>query len=217
MNFDSYVSRLETILSREIALGARYLEISGSPSLLPLGLLLSEPKTKEIAGLPHVVVTSSFADANQLQRAIATFNPSANIYVLPENDVSHYSGLQLKRGLSAERIRFLAAAQSAGPGDVFIGSLQSWLQKTVPYQALARSIRKFRINSDLPENIKDLLHGLGYQSTPIVEDVGQYSIRGGIVDIFSPAHPRPVRIELFGDTVSDLRFFSAADQRSLGP
>ena len=40
---------------------------------------------------------------------------------------------------------------------------------------------------------------LGYQSVPIVEDEGTFAIRGGIVDVFSPAHAQPVRVELFGD------------------
>jgi transcription-repair coupling factor (superfamily II helicase) len=56
---------------------------------------------------------------------------------------------------------------------------------------------------------------LGYSSSPLVEDVGQYAFRGGILDVFSPAHEFPVRMELFGDTIETLKFFDPASGRSL--
>ncbi len=49
----------------------------------------------------------------------------------------------------------------------------------------------------------------------VVEDYGQYSFKGGIFDIFSPAHKYPVRIELFGETIESLRFFDVENQRSI--
>ena len=55
----------------------------------------------------------------------------------------------------------------------------------------------------------------GYEQTAIVEEPGDFSIRGGIMDIFSPMYPDPLRIEFFGDMVDSIRSFSAASQRKI--
>jgi len=68
---------------------------------------------------------------------------------------------------------------------------------------------------ELPTELANYLNSLGYQASPVVEDIGQYSLRGGIIDLFSPAEDFPVRIELFGDQIESMRKFSIVDQRSL--
>jgi transcription-repair coupling factor (superfamily II helicase) len=55
----------------------------------------------------------------------------------------------------------------------------------------------------------------GYVRSTIVEEAGDFSVRGGIVDIFTPLYPNPLRIELYGDQVDAIRFFSAATQRKI--
>ncbi|MEA1958112.1 MAG: transcription-repair coupling factor [Chloroflexota bacterium] len=57
--------------------------------------------------------------------------------------------------------------------------------------------------------------GMGYQNEHMVEAPGGFSRRGGIIDVYSPAHPMPARIELFGDEVESIRFFDPATQRSI--
>ncbi len=61
------------------------------------------------------------------------------------------------------------------------------------------------------------LERAGYERVDAVAEVGQWSLRGGIVDIFSPAHPRPVRGEFFGDEIESLRLFDPTTQRSVEP
>jgi transcription-repair coupling factor (superfamily II helicase) len=61
------------------------------------------------------------------------------------------------------------------------------------------------------------LSAAGYERVETVVEVGQWSLRGGIVDIFSPAHERPVRAEFFGDEVESLRLFDPTTQRSVEP
>jgi transcription-repair coupling factor (superfamily II helicase) len=66
------------------------------------------------------------------------------------------------------------------------------------------------------EAVIERLEAAGYQRVEAVVEVGQWSLRGGIVDIFSPAMPRPVRVEFFGDEVESLRPFDPTTQRSAG-
>ena len=56
---------------------------------------------------------------------------------------------------------------------------------------------------------------LGYQRTEIVEDVGHFAVRGGIVDIYPRTNDDPIRIEFFGDEVESLRTFNVISQRSI--
>ena len=59
------------------------------------------------------------------------------------------------------------------------------------------------------------LEGAGYERVEAVVEVGQWSLRGGIIDIFSPSRERPVRVELFGDEIESLRLFDPTTQRSV--
>jgi transcription-repair coupling factor (superfamily II helicase) len=72
------------------------------------------------------------------------------------------------------------------------------------------------VGGDLPlEEIAGRLVAMGYERNYIVERRGEFAIRGGILDVFPPAHERPVRAELWGDEISSLRQFALASQRSL--
>jgi transcription-repair coupling factor (superfamily II helicase) len=83
------------------------------------------------------------------------------------------------------------------------------------YLTLARTLSK-----DSEANHGELithLASIGYARTEMVELPGQFAVRGGIVDVFSPEAPRPVRIELLGDTVESVREFDPRTQRSIAP
>src|ERR1700726_1245433 len=83
------------------------------------------------------------------------------------------------------------------------------------YLSLARTLSK---DSEIPhEELVGHLAAVGYTRTEMVELPGQFAVRGGIVDFFSPEAQRPVRIELLGDTVESVREFDARTQRSIAP
>src|ERR1700681_1628607 len=83
------------------------------------------------------------------------------------------------------------------------------------YLSLARTLSK---DSEIPhEELVGHLAAVGYTRTEMVELPGQFAVRGGIVDVFSPEAQRPVRIELLGDTVESVREFDPRTQRSIAP
>ena len=83
------------------------------------------------------------------------------------------------------------------------------------YAELTRILEK---DADVPlQEFLAHLGATGYVRTEMVELPGQFAVRGGIVDIFSPEAPRPVRIELLGDTVESVREFDPRTQRSIAP
>ncbi len=83
------------------------------------------------------------------------------------------------------------------------------------YLSLARTLAR---DTEVPlEEFITHLSSVGYTRTEMVELPGQFAVRGGIVDAFSPESPRPVRIELLGDTVESVREFDPRTQRSIAP
>src|ERR1700722_11455721 len=88
-------------------------------------------------------------------------------------------------------------------------------QDPVTYLSLARTLTK---DADVPhDELLTHLGSVGYTRTEMAELPGQFAVRGGIVDVFSPEAVRPVRIELLGDTVESVREFDPRTQRSISP
>lgn len=189
------------------------LDIVGSDSPTYLAGLLLDDRVRWSKN-PHLVVVSSTEQAEVLLAALQFFDPKVSAEILSGFDVGLYSGLYPSRRLMAARVGWLWRASQAKPGDIFIAPIEFLLQKTLPFAELSRRQLTLGKNESLLENLSEILGGWGFIQAPLVEDVGTFSMRGGIVDIFSPAHERPVRLELFGDIIDSCRFFDPATQRS---
>src|SRR5262249_50666394 len=129
-----------------------------------------------------------------------------------------------------ERLRVLKALQERGtrseergkePGlaprfSLLVTSIQSLLQPVPSRDAMAAATREIRVGGRVDEQqlTRWLVEGGGHATTA-VELPGEFSLRGGILDIFAPDAEDPVRIELFGDEVESIRRFDVATQRSL--
>src|SRR5438046_184194 len=88
-------------------------------------------------------------------------------------------------------------------------------QDPAAYLYLTRTLAK---DTEIPhEELITHLGSVGYTRTEMVELPGQFAVRGGIIDVFSPEAARPVRIELIGDSVESVREFDARTQRSIAP
>ncbi len=102
------------------------------------------------------------------------------------------------------------------PPNLLVTSIQSLLQPVPSREKLAQQTRRLRRGESL--DLPELLHWLvanGFHNTSAVELPGEFSPRGGIVDIFAPDWYDPVRIEFFGDEIDSIRRFEVATQRSL--
>jgi len=90
------------------------------------------------------------------------------------------------------------------------------LQERVPVPARLAELRKtFRVGDEIDfTGLPRLLEERGFERVPLVEEVGQFAVRGGILDVFSVAAGDPVRIEFWGDEIVSIRHFEVLDQRS---
>ncbi len=118
---------------------------------------------------------------------------------------------------TAARVAALAAWRS-GRARILVASVQALLQHTIAPSDLPEAPRDLRVGARLAQDVllRDLL-SLGYVPVVEVAGRGEFARRGGIVDVFPPSAPLPIRIEFFGDEIDSLRAFDPTDQRAVGP
>ena len=156
---------------------------------------------------PHIIQTKESLFAS-IKESFLFFNPNLNIHTLPAIDPWFPS-----RSVILERVKWLYHSLNADSSDVFLCSQESLSQKTLPLKNFQKNIRTLKIGSFVPS--ENELQDFGYISTARVEEVGFFSCRGGFLDIFSPAHPHPVRIESIGDEVDKIYFFDPETQQNI--
>ena len=156
---------------------------------------------------PHVIQTQELL-FSIIKESFLFFNPNQNIYTLPALDPWFPS-----RSVTLQRLKWLYHASCAHSSDIFLCSKESLSQKTLPLEIFQKNVKNLEIGSSIPT--EDELQDCGYISTMRVEEMGFFACRGGFLDIFSPAHPYPIRIESIGDEVEHLYFFDPETQRNL--
>ncbi len=98
--------------------------------------------------------------------------------------------------------------------DIVISTPDAALQYTIPQDKLKSSIITIGANDTLElDSLKTFLIMSGYVSVEMVDGVGQFSVRGGIVDVYPPGNEYPIRIELFGDDIDSISYFDIITQR----
>ncbi|MDO4258472.1 MAG: transcription-repair coupling factor [Actinomycetaceae bacterium] len=172
---------------------------------------------------PLVVLTATGRDAETLASALASWTDPAGVAVFPAWETLPHERLSPQADTMARRIAVLRRLAHPTPNDPHSGPLsvlvvpvRAFLQPVIQGLGDLEPVRiRPRDIVDLPELTSRLLD-LGYQKTDMVESRGQISVRGGILDIFPPHESHPLRLELWGDEVEEIRWFSVSDQRTLG-
>jgi len=140
-----------------------------------------------------------------------------SVVSLPARDVLPFQNLSPHPELQEERATALWKI-ATGRASIVVSPIAATavLQRSGEYYTdLARTLR--RGESFDVENLLGHLNTVGYQSADVVEMPGEYALRGGILDVYSPEAERPVRIEFFGDEVDSIRRFDPTSQRSSNP
>ena len=173
---------------------------------------------------PIVVVTPLAREAEVLAGELGFFlgesteaDPGARrIHLMPAWELKPFAHLSPATHTQAAQFAALHAMVRA-ERPIVIASVEALMMRTVPRAVFAKSVLRIAPADTLDlEALIDALAALGYQRVPQTEEPGDFSVRGGIVDVYSPLHHDPVRIELEDEIVVSIRRFSAADQRSLG-
>ncbi len=131
--------------------------------------------------------------------------------VLPFQNLSPHPEIQEQRAIALWKIATGAASIVIAP----IAATALRLKSSEYYADLARTLRRGESFDTRP--LIEHLNSVGYNSTDVVEMPGEYALRGGILDVYSPDAERPVRVEFFGDEVESIRKFDPGTQRSSSP
>ena len=138
-----------------------------------------------------------------------------NCVLFPAKDYLFYKADTRGNYISRERSECLRQLVEEEEGMV-VTTLPAMLEKLEGKNAFRQAVFTVQLGQTLSlESLQDNLYSLGYQRVDQVESRGEYSLRGGILDVFSNQMEEPLRIEFFDDEVDSLRYFSLESQRSL--
>ena len=181
--------------------------------------LLVATLTARALARPLVFLTTTNRRAEALIEPLRFFHglltgrPEASVVLLPASDVSPYRGLSRHPDIAAARAVALWRLAS-GEAEVVLAPVGAALGRLAGRESYARLGRTLRVGDRVAlDELVAYLEGAGYERHEPVEMAGSYSVRGGLVDIFPP-EGAPVRLELFGDRLEELRGFDPATQRS---
>ncbi|WP_051237794.1 transcription-repair coupling factor [Lacticigenium naphthae] len=183
--------------------------LSGSARTVFMASLV-ERKEKQI-----VVVTQNLFHANQLVEDLMGLLPEEKVKLFPVDEMIHAEMAFASPEARAERVETLNFIINNQPGIVV--TPVAGLRKILPPKTLFEDAQlKIRIGGEVePHDLLTHLVEMGYAREQIVASPGEFSIRGGIIDIYPLTEENPVRIELFDTEVDSLRFFDAEKQRSI--
>ena len=144
------------------------------------------------------------------------------VYFLPAPEALFYDQTPWEPDTVRQRIAILSLLAGGPTGHeareeapVIVAPVWALMVKTLPASLLRGSIRILRRGQHRPpRELAAAWLRFGYQPVAVVEEPGTFSIRGGIVDVYPPNLPQPLRIEFFGDEIESLRSFDPATQRS---
>jgi transcription-repair coupling factor (superfamily II helicase) len=200
---------------REAAAGGEKVEVPASAMLRPLLLAALLEDDRGLAGRPALLVSADDRSARDLANDLRAYLAPRRVRLYPSRGTgfaSHVTPPPHLVGLRIDALDALAAEE-----DAIVVASATALAEAIPDASLRPA--GFAIAQgdeiDLDSIVRDLA-GAGYERVEQVEERGQFAVRGGILDVFGATVERAVRIELFGDEVESMRWFSTFTQRSLG-
>ncbi len=164
---------------------------------------------------PILVVASDAEKANDLYEDLHFLMGSGRVGHFPSRQILPYDFRAPVGEIMGRRISTLAGLLE-GRMPVVVCSIRALMEPTITRDNLTESMISLKAGGevDLDELVTRLIR-LGYRRVPVVEEVGDLAVRGGLIDFFTPDSDAPVRVELFGDEIETIREFDVATQRTL--
>lgn len=188
--------------------GSVYSVATGSHSILASSLFQKLNQT-------ILVVSENNTSAEFLFREALSFLPSNDLIYLPGQEVLPYEYMRYPSEMKRERIKAIAKILSGEPVLIFT-SVSGFLKTLPPIQTMQGRAIVLKKGKEIDlESLLVQLIDLGYKRVQVCETFGEFSLKGGILDIFSSYSTEPVRIDLFGEEIESIRTFDPDSQRSM--
>ena len=198
--FCEYVKNIENKISP--------IAISG---LTDVGMVQMLAATREYVKRPICIITYNEIQAKKIVEDLKYFTDK--IIYLPKKEIVTYDYVAESKDLPYERIEALNKIQEMKTG-IVVTTVEAAIQKIISKEKLYKNTLNFEIGQEHKlEEIKQKLVDLGYVRYDLIDGRGQFSVRGGIVDV-SITEKTGLRIEFWGDEVDSIRYFNIVSQRS---
>ena len=163
---------------------------------------------------PIVFVASTDLEAKKAYEDLSFYMKDKVVY-LGYQDIYFYHLDAKDRNEEAKKLKVLLRL-AKGEKIVLVTSTEAILKKYMPKEVLLNNTYNYKIGDKINlEELSERLVSLGYERVSKIEGFGQFSIRGGIVDIFSLEYTNPIRMELFDDEIDSIRTFDVFSQKSI--
>ncbi|HEY3489141.1 MAG TPA: transcription-repair coupling factor [Candidatus Deferrimicrobiaceae bacterium] len=165
---------------------------------------------------PLLFVVPTDAEAEETCREVAAYAGADRVVSFPSAEVAPYEASPPFGPAVHDRMRTLLRLSDAEPV-IVVATAATLIEKTLPPEIFQEAV--LRLSPGVEVDIEALsrrLAALGYARLPAAADPGDFAVRGGIVDIYSPAHPYPARVTLDFDRVAEIRWFDPETQRTRG-
>jgi transcription-repair coupling factor (superfamily II helicase) len=151
-----------------------------------------------------------------LAEAVAFFGPEVEVVQFPAWDCLPYDRVSPNGAIIAERIAALSRLQAApGKKRIVLTTVNAALQKVVARATLVGAGMVLAVGETMaPGDLAAFLDADGYNRVGTVMEPGEYSVRGGILDVFPAGEAAPVRVDFFGDEIESIKTFDPETQRS---
>ena len=191
---------------------SNHILMSGAPEGFDATILRKEAQQ---GGVIHVA-----RDAHRLhamRAALEFFAPELPVFHFPAWDCLPFDRVSPNADISAQRMSSLAGFVAQMPKSYVVLTTLSAASQRVPARATVEAaVFRASVHSRVDEQaLRAFLVRMGFVQTPTVMEPGDYSIRGGIIDIFPPGLSEPIRLDFFGDTLDGIRQFDPATQRTV--
>ena len=161
-----------------------------------------------------LIITAGAKEEENLREDFEVISKD-DVFIYPAWDNLPNEGIAPHKDISAERLRILRRLMISDRKQILISNFSTILQKAVEPELFLKNTINLKVNDthDFTALVREIFH-LGYKRVDRVEAVGEYSVRGGIIDVFSLSNNLPYRIEFWGDTIDTIRIFDPLTQLS---
>ena len=172
-------------------------------------------------GTPLLVVTATGRQAEETAAALTCYLPDAEVAVFPAWETLPHERLSPRADTVAARLAVLRRLahphdeRCAGPVRVLVVPVRALLAPVIAGLGELEPLHLVRGQHLDLDQVAARLGAAAYTRVDMVERRGEFAVRGGILDLFPPTEPRPVRVDLFGDEIESVSSFSVSDQRTI--
>lgn len=202
-DFQSTVKGLEENLQEQLVVG-----LSGTARAVYVASIYQETKR------PVLLITHNLNQAQKVVEDLQELLPKEEVLLYPANELVTTEIALASQETLGERMQVLSQLSRGFSGVVVVPF--SGVRKLLPPKSVMQmSHIELEVGRDYPiDQFRKELVDMGYEPVDMVEKIGEFSARGGIVDVFPVTFEHPIRIEWFDETIDSIRFFSVQDQRS---